>query len=358
MQGFPAGFEEQKDGSLTLDFVAAERKTMLASRKVSYHCRLRVDETGKDVLFYEILKEKGAGISGTGDMQAGFGFRKETYKTTGKERSGTVTESSTFLGQGYSLSFDYGLIRETVKREAEASGYTFSVTLRESSVLKPRSSAGEKEVTSDIRFSGEKEVKPGRWYYALSLLILIAGGIVFGLFLSHNISGVTGTLQRMVVPSSYYITLSQAGRHTIFYEYRSTVGGKIYATEPRLRGMKGMLVYRDTGEQVKIFPPSATFSYSSGVAGVSVMQFDIAKPGIYQFSAWYEAGPGPQVVLAIGKGFQERVSAAIMGSFAILFIAFGLAFALALAIFLKRRKAKKAMATRTETVVAQSIEPE
>ena len=40
------------------------------------------------------------------------------------------------MGKGYSLSFDYGAVREAVKMEAETAGYAFSVTLRESAVSK------------------------------------------------------------------------------------------------------------------------------------------------------------------------------------------------------------------------------
>jgi hypothetical protein len=111
MATFPAPFTEQKDGTLTLDFVAAETKSRLSSRKISYHCRVRVDEGARTMLFFEILKEKGAGISAGDEMGPGFSFKKETYGTAGKERSGSLEESSQLIGKGYSLSFDYGAVR-------------------------------------------------------------------------------------------------------------------------------------------------------------------------------------------------------------------------------------------------------
>ena len=270
MGGFPARFEEQKDGSLTLDFVAAERKTMLSSRKATYHCRVGVDEPGKSVLFYEILKEKGAGISSGDEDGPGFGFKKETYKITGKERSGTIRESSTFLGQGYSLSFDYGLIRDTIRREAEAAGYTFSVTLRESSVTNYKSGVNESGMMSSpagARAAAGGKVKPSRWYYGLSFLLLVAGGIMFGLFLSNSINGIAGSLQRMVMPRSYYITLTEAGRYTVFHEYRSTVGGRMYATEPNLRGMRALLVSEGDGRTGPAFPAFGYLLILFGVCG-------------------------------------------------------------------------------------------
>jgi hypothetical protein len=105
--------------------------------------------------------------------------------------------------------------------------------------------------------------------------------------------------------------------------------------------MRVSLVTKATGEQVRLVPPSASYSYSSGVSGVSMMEFDIQKPGIYQFSAWYQRGAGPEVVFALGRGFGDRVWGAVVQSLALLFGAVGLSVLTALTVFLKRRKARR-----------------
>ena len=118
----PGQFEPQKDGSSRMEAVIAERKAFLSKKKLTYICRFRVDEPAKEVRFFEMLKE------------SGFGFKKETYNTFGKERSGTIEEQSRLFGKDYSYSFDFGAFRGAVRKAAEGAGYRFEVKLMEKSV--------------------------------------------------------------------------------------------------------------------------------------------------------------------------------------------------------------------------------
>lgn len=350
---FPERFQEQKDGTLTLDFVAAERKTTLSSRKVSYHCRLFIDEADKTVMFFEILREKGSGISG--DPDTGWGFKKEKYRTTGTERSGSIIESSQWLGKGFNLSFDYGAVRDAVRREAESRGYAFTTTLRESAVTKR--TQGVSSNSGVASFKAGTKVTPSKWYYALALLVLIVGISIFAVNLTRDIRGVTAGLQRMVVPRSYYITLTETGRYTVFYEYRSAVNGVAFVSKGDIAGMEVSLVLRQTGERMKLSRPSVTYSYSAGVEGVSILEFDIAQPGAYQFSAWYQRGYGPEVVLAIGSGMKAKMAGSILGSVAILGTALGIAIIIGLLTFVKRRRRKRGVGMPSDAGTASSIEP-
>jgi hypothetical protein len=136
------------------------------------------------------------------------------------------------------------------------------------------------------------------------------------------------------------------------------VGGKTFVTNNAdLSGMRALLVSKATGEPVKLVAPSASYSYSSGVSGVSVMEFDIGKPGLYQFSAWYEGRGGPEVVLAIGKGFGERIWGAVTQGIAILSGAIGLSVAIGAIVFLKRRKAVKSTTLLPAAGEASAIDP-
>ena len=132
---FPARFEEQKDGSLVLEFTVAERKVFFISkRKLTYRCHLRVDEEEKTVTFFEALKEAGFGLPSGDDMAPGFGFKKESYKVSGKEREGNIEELSTLFSKQYKYLFDYSAIRAAVKKEVRDVGYSFSVCLSERSI--------------------------------------------------------------------------------------------------------------------------------------------------------------------------------------------------------------------------------
>jgi hypothetical protein len=133
---FPSPLEENKDGTLSLEFIVAERKSFLTRKKLLYRCRLRLDDQIRAVKFFEILKESGFGLGGggDGDLEPGFSFKKETYKMSGKEREGTIEELSRFFGQEYKYSFDYSTIRNSIKKAAEEAGYSFSLYLREKSL--------------------------------------------------------------------------------------------------------------------------------------------------------------------------------------------------------------------------------
>jgi hypothetical protein len=133
----PGRFEPQKDGSSKVEAVIAERKAFLSKKKLTYVCRFRVDEPAKEVRFFEMLKESGFGVSSGGgddEMSSGFGFKKETYNTFGKERSGTIEEQSKLFGKDYSYVFDFGAFRGAVRKAAEGAGYRFEVKLMEKSV--------------------------------------------------------------------------------------------------------------------------------------------------------------------------------------------------------------------------------
>jgi hypothetical protein len=135
----PSRFIEANNGSLWMTFVIAERKSFLNRQKLSYRCRVKIDEPRKVLVFFEILAEIGAGIStggdfGDGGISPGFGFKAEktSYRSGGRE--GTIEEQNVLFGKKYEYSFDYKKIREEIKAIAEKSGYGFEITLRESSI--------------------------------------------------------------------------------------------------------------------------------------------------------------------------------------------------------------------------------
>lgn len=135
----PARLEPQKDGTLTMQATIAERKAFLSKKKLTYECRARVDEGARTVRFWEMLVEKGSGLSSgstgfDGDISPGISFKKETFKTGGKEREGTIEEASRLFGKDYTYTWDYAALRSALRTAAEAEGYRFEVVLRAKSV--------------------------------------------------------------------------------------------------------------------------------------------------------------------------------------------------------------------------------
>lgn len=125
-KSFPAEFKEQRDGSLMLQFIVAERKVFLSKKKLTYKCRVRISDEKREVTFFEMLSESNVGLS----VGSGFEFKKETYGIKGKEREGGIEEMSRLFGKDYKYSFDYKKIREAIKKEAQDADYSFSVKLK------------------------------------------------------------------------------------------------------------------------------------------------------------------------------------------------------------------------------------
>jgi len=131
----PVVLQPQKDGTLTGEAVLAERKSFLSKKKLTYKCKARVDDGTRSVRFWEMLIEKGSGVSSGGDDFApGAGFSAGTYKTGGKERSGSIEEVSRLFGKDYDYTWDYAALRNGLRSAAEAAGYGFEVVLNPKSV--------------------------------------------------------------------------------------------------------------------------------------------------------------------------------------------------------------------------------
>jgi len=133
---FPEKFKEIKENVLMLEAKIAERKVFLSKKSLIYKAKLKIDDENKTVKFFEELKEVGMGISSGDpmDISPGFGFKAEKYKVIGKEREGTIEETSKLFSKDYKYFFDYSIIRKKVEEEARKAGYSFSITLMEETI--------------------------------------------------------------------------------------------------------------------------------------------------------------------------------------------------------------------------------
>ncbi|MBE0527714.1 MAG: ribonucleoside-triphosphate reductase [Thermoleophilia bacterium] len=131
----PVRLDPQKDGSLKGEAVVAERKAFLSKKKLTYKCKARVDDASRTVRFWEMLMEKGSGVSsGPDDFGPGVGFKAGTYKTGGKERSGSIEEASSYLAKDYSCRSDCAAVRTELQQVAASAGYGWDTLLNPKSV--------------------------------------------------------------------------------------------------------------------------------------------------------------------------------------------------------------------------------
>lgn len=202
------------------------------------------------------------------------------------------------------------------------------------------------------------KVKPSRWYYVLACLVLGTGLTGFVWFLFSGLSSLEGGLTQLVVPGDHELTLSEMGGYTVFHEYQSVVGNKVYSmAQGGLSGLQCSLAFKATGEEIPLSESTTNSTYSMGSrSGVSIFDFRIDSPGTYVFSAQYfpgEEGPGeegPEAVLSVGHGFVKQLLVTILGGLGIIFGAMGAAAAIAVITFVRRRRARKQLQQNADPV--------
>ena len=132
-KNYPYGFTEKRGNIFLTDFTVAERKAFLRTDRLTYSARLKIDETKKQVIFFEILKESGAGMGSGGmdDYGSGFGFKVEKTRIGPGGREGSIEQQSELFGKKYNYSFKFEKVRQEIKELAEKHGFIFTCTLNE-----------------------------------------------------------------------------------------------------------------------------------------------------------------------------------------------------------------------------------
>lgn len=142
--------------------------------------------------------------------------------------------------------------------------------------------------------------------------------------------------EQVLVPCERDLTFSEAGRYTVFYEFRTVVGERSYSSGQSLPCLNCSLVQMESGRNISLCLPLIPSEYLVGCRhGVSMLTFRIEKPGVYHLSAHYPEGEdGPQIVLAVGRAGRGQVAA--LGLFALSALS-------AAVIFLKRWRSRERM---------------
>ena len=184
---------------------------------------------------------------------------------------------------------------------------------------------------------------PSALFYVFGILVILAGVVLFVVFLIQSLAGLGDSLTQVVVPGKKEIQLSETGHYTVFHEYKSSVDGRLFVSSANISNLQCSLVSKQTGEQVQLTPSSTNATYSLGSrAGYSILEFDISNPGTYEFAGSYAGNEeGPEVVLAIGHGFLGGLLQTVFGGMAIMFGGFLAGILIIVVTFVKRYGAKK-----------------
>jgi len=182
----------------------------------------------------------------------------------------------------------------------------------------------------------------GRAGYFLAPVPVIAGIAVAGWLVWSAIDALQSAFTRFVAPGSVTLTLTEPGTYTIFHEPDSVIDGKLYAA-PNVDGLQVTVNAEADPVPIPVAEPTVSSRYTiGGRTGRSVLAFDIARPGRYRLVAAYGGGRGePQTVLAVGHGFFSRLLLTIGGAIAAVFTGAGLALALVLTTYFRRRRDRR-----------------
>lgn len=115
------------DADILIDNVVADESWGTGAKKVEYEAVLKADESDRTVYFWELLKEKGGGLSFGG-------VQSESYSTFGAKRSGTKKEVVLRPGgTAMDYSWDYAATRHRIEAVAKSNGWRLKVVLRKKS---------------------------------------------------------------------------------------------------------------------------------------------------------------------------------------------------------------------------------
>ena len=180
---------------------------------------------------------------------------------------------------------------------------------------------------------------PGRRWYALAIVIAIAGWVGMAMLLVSRLSVSADRMIRVVVPGEIELRLNEPGNYTIFHEYRSTFEGRVYNVES-IPPLEITVRSRASGAALPLRNTTAA-SYTVGNrSGRSLYHFEAASPGAYQLTATYADGRRqPETVLSIDRGFVGELLLTILASLAMAFGGMLLAIALFVVVFRRRRQA-------------------
>lgn len=180
---------------------------------------------------------------------------------------------------------------------------------------------------------------PSRAWYVLALAVFLAGMAAFALFLITQIRGLDRDSMRLTVPGQAEFNLV-AGRYTIFREFGGSADGRV-VDRGDITGMRVSVQRPGGGAEITLTPDSSSrYSYGN-LSGQSIFTFTIAEPGLYRVAGAFDDGrTSPQALLSLNRGFVANLLKIIFGGIAIAFGGAILGGAIAMVVFVKRRRAR------------------
>ena len=185
----------------------------------------------------------------------------------------------------------------------------------------------------------DRNVQPSVWYYGLAVLIIIIGFVAFAGSIFTGVSSVERGLMQIAAPGNAEMDLKEPGEYTIYYESQSYFNGSVYDTGGQIPGLQISVSEKASGQALTTNPDSGT-TYSIGSrSGRSITAFRVERPGLYWINTSYPKAPGPEVVLAVGKGVVESIMFLAIEAMLLLFGTIAIAAVITIVTYTRRKKA-------------------
>lgn len=178
--------------------------------------------------------------------------------------------------------------------------------------------------------------RPTAMWYAIGALVII-GGVVWSVVGAvRDVSGVTNTFVRFVVPGSTDLRIKQPGAYTLYYEYRSVLDGEIFATGYNT-DIKCTLISNASRAPISIEPALFRAEYEfGGRAGKSIAQFTAPTADTYVLNCAYPVGTGERIVLAVAPPFAGGLMGSLLKWLAIALLSFAAGMAILIVTLVRR----------------------
>ncbi|WP_174567693.1 hypothetical protein [Nocardia altamirensis] len=178
-----------------------------------------------------------------------------------------------------------------------------------------------------------QRITPSGWWFVVGALLIVGGlvgGIVLGVLGFVGMSGKVDDLQRVPVPGSGAVQLTETGGYTVNFEYPG-------ASEHGFPGRITTSITDPSGAAVPLQDYSANVTYTFGKhEGRAAFSFTANTPGTYRVTT-----TGGPATAAIGRGFGTSLAGSLVGAFALGFGGLVLGVIALIVVGVKRGRSKR-----------------
>ena len=152
--------------------------------------------------------------------------------------------------------------------------------------------------------------------------VIACGFAVFYGLLLHGLGVTNQTRIQVPAPGSSIIEIERPGMYTLFHEYKSYLGDRVFDGLPNRNGLDIRIVPEPGGEAIATQRADTMKPYTARrKKGIPLLQFEIAEPGRYVVTSEYREGIEPvDTVLSVMGWRRGGVQLLLAKSWAVLVI--------------------------------------